>query len=637
MPSARFKLVVLGLLAFLAVALQSQSTSQSPSPRRAKPERSNRQNQVQQAMRRPLLRPVVRGTRAAVAAGTPLVTDAAMRMFHAGGNAVDAGVAALFAAAVSEFSHFGFGGEAPLLIRTADGKVYSIAGLGPAPKRMTREFFQGLRMDAEQEQEVRRRGRNSGPIPSYGLLPALVPGMVDGGLVALKRFGTMSFAEVIQPAIELADSMPLDEIRAQSILQATRFFKRFPTSRRVFLPNGRAPRPGRLFQQPDLAATLGSMAATEKAALADKRGRGGAIDAVRDHFYRGEIARRIGRFVHENGGLLRYEDLAAFRADVEAPIQTNYRGFEVYKAGFWTQGAVMIEALNILEGFDLKKMGWNSDEYIHVLVEALKLAYADRDTYYADPKFSDVPLQLLSKAYGAKRREAIDLLAASNDFVPGDFGDPEPPHPARFAGQLRPFTDELASKDTTCINVIDKDGVMFSATPSGAWMPSVIAGDTGIPLTQRAQSFVMIPGHPNVVEPGKRPRITLSPTLVTQIGRPWMALSTPGGDQQDQALLQVLLAVIEFGLNPQAAIEAPRFQTKHMVASFDDHAIERNLLLLDERIPADVIQRLGLLGHRLERRSRWNSGSAPTAVKVHPSGAIEAGADPFAYRYAAAW
>ena len=617
--------------------MQSQSPSGRPDPRRADPQGANPQSEVQKALRRPLLRPVVRGRRAAVAAGTPLVTDAAMRMFHVGGNAVDAGVAALFAGAVSEFSHFGFGGEAPLLIRTADGKVHSIAGLGPAPKRMTRDFFQGLRVDAEQEQEIRRRGRNSGPIPSYGLLPALVPGMVDGGLLALKRFGTMSFAEVIQPAIELADSMPLDEVRARSILQATRFFKRFPTSRRVFLPNGRAPRPGRMFHQPDLAATLRSMAATEKAALTKMGSRAGAIDAVRDHFYRGEIARRIGRFVQENGGLLRYEDLAAYRAEVEAPITTNYRGFEVYKAGFWTQGAVMIEALNILEGFDLKKMGWNTDEYIHALVEALKLAYADRDTYYADPKFSDVPPQLLSKAYGAKRREAIDLLGASKEFLPGDFGDVEPPHPSRFAGQLRPFTDELASKDTTCINVIDKQGVMFSATPSGAWMPSVIAGDTGIPLTQRAQSFVMIPDHPNVVEPGKRPRITLSPTLVTQIGRPWMALSTPGGDQQDQALLQVLLAVIEFGLNPQAAIEAPRFQTKHMVASFDDHAIERNLLLLDERIPADVIQRLSLLGHRLERRSRWNSGSAPTAVKVHPSGAIEAGADPFAYRYAAAW
>ncbi len=632
MNFSRFRFAALCALGFIAVGLQSQSTSPEPDARRAK-----RQRQVQQALRRPLLRPVVRGQRAAVAAGTPLVTDAAMRMFHAGGNAVDAGVAALFAGAVSEFSHFGFGGEAPLLIRTADGEVHSIAGLGPAPKRMTREFFQGLRTDAGQDQEIRRRGRTSGPIPSYGLLPALVPGMVDGGLLALKRFGTMSLAEVIQPAIELAEGMPLDEVRARSILQATRFFRSFPTSRRVFLPNGRVPRPGRIFHQPDLAATLRSMAATEKAALKKKRGRDGAIDAVRDHFYRGEIARRIGRFVQENSGLLRYEDMAAYRAEVEAPITTNYRGFEVYKGGFWTQGAVMIEALNILEGFDLKKMGWNTDEYIHALVEALKLAYADRDTYYADPKFSDVPEQLLSKVYGAQRRESIDLLGASREFLPGDFGDPEPPHPSRFVGQLRPFTDELASRDTTCINVIDKEGVMFSATPSGAWMPSVIAGDTGIPLTQRAQSFVMIPDHPNVVEPGKRPRITLSPTLVTQIGRPWMALSTPGGDQQEQALLQVLLAVLEFGLNPQAAIEAPRFQTKHMVASFDDHAIERNLLLLDERIPADVIQRLSLLGHRLERRSRWDSGSAPTAVKVHPSGAIEAGADPFAYRYAAAW
>ena len=623
--------LALCLLAFAAVALQSQSTSPPRGPQRAE-----RSQQVRKVVRRPMLRPVVRGRRAAVAAGTPLVTDAAMRMLHAGGNAVDAGVAALFASAVSEFSHFGFGGEAPLLIRSSDGEIHSIAGLGPAPKLMTREFFQGLEMDAEQEQELRRRGRTSGPIPSYGLLPALVPGMVDGGLLALERFGALSFAEIIQPALDLADSLPLDEIRARSILQSARFLRHFPTSWRVFLPGGRAPRAGDLFHQPDLAATLRSMAAAERAALLEKRGRTDALKAVRDHFYRGEIARRIGRFVHRNGGLLRYEDLARYRAEVEAPIQTGYRGFEVYKAGFWTQGAVMIEALNILEGFDLKKMGWNSDEYIHVLVEALKLAYADRDAYYADPKFSDVPAPLLSKAYGAKRRRMIDPLGASNEFLPGDFGA-EPPHPSRFAGRLRPLTDQLASKDTTSINVIDERGVMFSATPSGAWMPSVIAGDTGIPLTQRAQSFVMIPEHPNVIEPGKRPRITLSPTLVTQTGRPWMALSTPGGDQQDQALLQVLLAVMEFGMNPQAAVEAPRFQTRHMVASFDDHAIERNRLLIDERIPDEVLQRLGLRGHRLERRSRWNSGSAPTAVRVHPSGAIEAGADPFAYRYAAAW
>ncbi len=614
-------------LLYFAVPLESQSQSR---------ERGAKQRR-ERAMRWPVLRPVVRGTRGAVGAGTPLVTEAAMRTFHGGGNAVDAGIASLFAGAVSEFSHFGFGGEAPILIRTKDGKVYCIPGLGPAPKLMTREFFQSRRLQPDNEQEARRRGRSNGPIPSYGLLPALVPGMVDGGLVALKTFGTKHFHEVAQPAIELADGFPIDQTRARSIAQATRFLRRFPTSQKVFMPGGRLSRPGDIFRQPDLARTLRSMAAAEKRALENGASREAAIDAVRDLFYRGDIARKIGQFVRENGGLLRYEDLAAYRTGVEEPLKTNYRGFEVYKAGFWTQGAVMVEALNILEGYDLEQMGWNSGDYIHVLVESLKLAYADRDTYYADPDFSAVPARLVSKVYAAKRRQIIDLTNASSEFRPGEFSGGEPPHPSRYAGQLRPLTDALMSKDTTCINIIDKDGIMFSATPSGAWMPSVIAGDTGIPLTQRAQSFVMIENHPNVVAPGKRPRITLSPTIVTRAGHPYMALSTPGGDQQEQALLQVLLAALEFGMNPQEAVEAARFQTKHMVASFDDHAIERNVLLLDERIPQETVQQLELMGHKVERRSRWSSGSAPTVVKAKPDGVIEAGADPYAFRYADGW
>ena len=461
---------------------------------------------------------------------------------------------------------------------------------------MTREYFQSRRLEPSNEQEARRRGRNNGLIPSYGLLPALVPGMVDAGLVALKTFGTKHFHEVIQPAIELADGLPIDQVRARSIAQARKFLRQFPTSQKVFMAGGKLPRPGDIFRQPDLAKTLRSMAAAEKKALQKGANREAAIDAVRDFFYRGDIARKIGQFVEENGGLLRYEDFAAYRTAVEEPLKTNYRGFEVYKAGFWTQGAVMVEALNILEGYDLKQMGWNSSGYIHALVESLKLSYADRDTYYADPEFSAIPEELTSKVYAAKRRQSIDVNNASSEFRPGEFGVGDPPHPSTHIGQLRPLTDALMSKDTTSINIIDKDGIMFSATPSGAWMPSVIAGDTGIPLTQRAQSFVMIEGHPNVVEPGKRPRITLSPTIVTRVGHPYMALSTPGGDQQDQALLQVLLATLEFGMNPQEAVEAARFQTKHMVASFDDHAIERNVLLLDERIPQETAQQLELMG-----------------------------------------
>ena len=596
-----------------------------------------RLKQQQEALRWQVIRPVVRGERAAVAAGTPNVTEAAMRTMHAGGNAVDAGVAAMFAGAVTEFSHFGFGGEAPLLIRTPEGKVFSIAGVGTAPELMTREFFLSRRSRPDLEQESNRRGRKQGPIPSYGILPAIVPGMVDAGLLALKHYGTKSFAEIIQPAVELADGYPIDEMRSRSIASATRFLRRFPSSRNVFLPNGLLPRPGDMFRQPDLARTIRGMAEAERKALAAGKSRELAIDAVRDYFYRGEVARKIGDFVKENDGLLRYEDMAAFRLEIEEPLMTAFHGYEVYKSGFWTQGAVMIQALNILEGYHLDTLGWNSPEYIHFVTEALKLAYADRDTWYADPKFEKIPKDLLSKVYAAKRRQMIDPERANPNFRPGKFGKGEPPHPSTYVGQMRPLTDALASKDTTCVNVIDKDGWMFSATPSGAWMPSVIAGDTGVPLTQRAQSFLLMPDHPNVVEPKKRPRITLSPTIVTQKGEPFMALSTPGGDQQDQALLQVMLATMLFDFNPQAAVEAPRLQTRHLVASFDDHAMDPNKLLLDERVPQSVLQRLVEMGHDIERRSRWDSGSAPTALRVLPNGVIEAGADPYAFRYADGW
>ena len=623
------KLIVCAAIAGLSVGWLAYAQT-----RRSRAERAKLQRQV---LNWEVVRPVVRGSRGAAAAGTPLVSQVSIRVLQAGGNAVDAGIAALFAAAVTEFSHFGFGGEAPLLIRTPDGRVHCIAGVGAAPQLMTREFFANLPPDPEFEKEASRRDHKNGPIPSYGLLPALVPGMVDAGLLALQRFGTLPFHEAGQAALEYAESHPIDEIRAGSIARAGRFLKLFPSSRGVFAPQGRFPRPGDVFRQPDLARTIRAMMSAEKKALAEGKSREAAIEAVRDYFYRGPVAREISAYVEANGGLLRYEDFAGFRSVVEKPLTASFHEYEVHKAGFWTQGAVMIEALNILEGYDLQGLGWNSPEYIHYLVEALKLAYADRDAWYADPRFAPPPPRLLSKEYAAVRRRTIDPDRSSRAFRPGKFGPGEPPHPARFPGRLRPLPDALAAKDTTCINVATPDGMLFSATPSGAWMPSVIAGSTGIPLTQRAQSFLIVEDHPNAVAPGKRPRITLTPTLVTRRGKPFMALSTPGGDQQEQALLQVLLAAALFYFNPQAAVEAPRFQTKHLVASFDDHAMEPNKLLLDERMPAVVVERLAAIGHDIERRGRRQSGSAPTALKILENGVIEAGADPYAFRYADAW
>ncbi len=582
------------------------------------------------------LRPVVRGTHGAVAGGTPLGTQAGMRMYYSGGNAVDAGVAAMFAGSVVEYSHFGFGGEAPILIRTKEGKVYSIAGVGTAPKLATAEFFRNRRPTPEEIATARSQGDREGPIPSYGILPALVPGMVDAGLTALQHFGTKSFAEVIQPALELADGSPIDEMRSNSIARSVRFFQRWPDSQRVFLPSGRVPRPGERFGQPDLARTIRGMIAAEKAARAKGADRAAGIQAVRDYFYRGEVARKIDAFCRANGGLLRYEDLAAFRLEPEEPLHTTYKGYEVYKNGFWTQGAVMLEALNLLERYDLAGLRLNSADYLHTLTEVLKLAYADRDSYYADPKFVPPAGELLSKEYAAARARLIDPSQASPDFRPGEIHLRPPVHPSHYPG---PKSDSLAAvNDTTCVNAMDRDGVVFTSTPSGAWLPSVIAGDTGIPLTQRAQSFLLIEGHPNVLEPGKRPRITLSPTLVTRGGEAYMALSTPGGDNQDQSLLQVLLDVIEFGFNPQTAIEAPRIQTRHLVSSFDIHAMYPNSLLVDERISEAAYRELASRGHKVERRSAWQNGAAPTAIRFRAeSGVLEAGADPFGMRYADAW
>jgi gamma-glutamyltranspeptidase / glutathione hydrolase len=582
------------------------------------------------------LRYSVRGTRGAVAAGSDSASEAAMRLYHHGGNAVDAGVAAMFAASVSEYSHFGFGGEAPILIRNAEGRVFAIAGVGTMPKLATAELFRNRRMLLGEVRMVEPGGLKK-IVPVAGLMPALVPGMVDAGLLALREFGTVSFADVILPAIELADGMPLDEIRAVSIMRERRFFDLWPTSKAVFLPEGTMPRPGEIFRQPQLARTMRAMVEAERKARQGGASRAAAIDAVRDYFYRGEIARKIDAFSKANEGLLRYEDMAAFRLKLEEPATTTYRGYKVYKPGFWSQGPVMLEALNILEGYELASLPHNSADYLHRVVEALKLAYADRDTYYGDPAFVQIPGErLLSKEYGAKRREEIGGRA-SLEFRPGVMDGKPALHPHLLDIARTKIDDGLMARDTTGVNAIDKNGLMFAATPSGAWLPSVIAGDTGIPLTQRAQSFLLVEGHPNELAGGKRPRITLSPTLVTRDGKPAMTLSTPGGDNQDQALLQILLNVVDFGMNAQTAIEAPRFQTRHLVSSFDNHAMSPGDLLLDERIPAPVYAELTNRGHRMGARSRWNSGSHPVMIRVLPNGVIEAGADPWGYRSAQAW
>ena len=578
-----------------------------------------------------------RGVHGAVAGGTEYATEAGMRMYYHGGNAVDAGIATMLAASVVEFSHFGLGGEAPILVRTKDGKVHAIAGVGTMPKLATAQFFRDHKLTDEEMVSPPEAGGMKNWVPVAGILPALVPGMVEAALVTLREYGTRSFAEAVQPAIELADGFPIDELRVTSILNSAKYLEAWPDSKRTFLPNGRSPQAGDIFRQPDLARTLRGMADAEKRAAAGGASREKAIDAVRDFFYRGDIARRIDAFSKAHNGLIRYEDMAAFRVEPEEAVSTTFKGYTVYKPGFWSQGPSMIEALNILEGYDIQGLKLNSADYIHTLVEALKLAYADRDTYYGDPKFNRIPTEtLLSKEYASQRRKLI-TEQASLEFRPGKVGDKPMQHP--FYADIQRYTipDALMNKDTTCVDAIDKDGVAFSATPSGAWMPTYLAGDTGVPLTQRAQSFLLVPGHPNELGPGKRPRVTLSPTIVTAPDKTVMALSTPGGDNQDQGLMQVLFQSIFFGMNAEFAVEAGRFQTEHLVSSFDNHAMSPGTLLLDERTAPAVIAELQRRKHIVDIRTRYASGAAPVIIRLWPSGLIEAGADPYYFRAAQSW
>ncbi|MEO8051514.1 MAG: gamma-glutamyltransferase family protein [Acidobacteriota bacterium] len=561
--------------------------------------------------------PPVRSTRYMVGAGNSLEVEAGFRILGQGGNAVDAGVASVLAAAVTEQDHFGLGGEMPLLVKMNGKPVVVISGVGVAPKKATVEYYEH-RPTEPWEEGIGNRP----PIPGQGIRAAITPGMVDGLLLALEKYGTMSFAQVAAPAIEDADAFPLPEIFSTYLANFQRTLSLWPTSQRFFYPNGVVPKPGDLVHLPDLARTLRQMAAAEKKAHGNRTAK---IRAVHDVFYKGDIAKRIAAFNDANGGLIAYQDLANFKAEIDEPRSTMYRGYTVNKPGFWTQGPVMIEALNILEGFDLKMMGHNSPEYLHTVIEAVKLAFADRDRYYGDPKFSKIPEDiLLSKSYAAERRKLIDPGHASIESRPGNLGTSAPP--------TSNGSGTSSDHDTTCVNVVDSHGNAFSATPSGAWLPSVIAGDTGIPLSIRLTSFVLTPNHANQLQPGKRPRVTLSPTLVTKDGRFYMELSTPGGDNQDQALLQVLLNVLEFNMNPQEAVEAPRFQTQHFYSSFEFHEFTPGKVSLEGRLPRDTAQRLTALGHLVQLSGDWSNASAPVVIQAK-DGVLQGGADPRRSRF----
>jgi gamma-glutamyltranspeptidase/glutathione hydrolase len=560
------------------------------------------------------LRSEVRADHAVVAAGRTLAADAGARLLASGGNAIDAGVATVFAAAVVEISHFGLGGEAPIIIYSArEGRVIVINGQGPAPKAASAAMFQG-----------------ESSVPSNGPNGATIPAVVDAAALALERYGTKSLSDVLAPAIELADGFPMYAFLSNYLASERKTSERYEWSARTYYPEGRVTQPGEMFRQPNLAATLRALAAAEAAALAGGATRAQGIQAGRDAFYTGSIAQRITAAVRAAGGVMTDEDLATYRGRIEEPATATYRGYTVHKAGFWNQGPALLQALQILEGFDLAAMGIGSADAFHTIAEAIKLAFADRDHYYADPDFAKVPsAALLSPEYAAVRRGLIDPRRASLDHRPGD--------PERNAALLRTTRPQLTGApeqepgDTTAIEVVDADGNLFSATPSSGWLlgGAFVAGDTGVPMSNRMQAFRLDPDSPNVVAGGKRPRTTLTPTVVTRDGKPFLAIGTPGGDSQDQQILLVLLNIIDFGLDVQAAIEAPRINSLHPQSSFGDHRAQPGVLEVERSVAPGVIEELRARGHVIRLRPAYGVSTGIVAAGVDPvSGKRRGGADP---------
>lgn len=597
-------------------------------------------------------RPEILGRVGVVAAGRHLAAEAGMRMLARGGNAVDAGVAATFAAAVSEISHFGLGGEVPIALYVADRReVVIINGQGSAPLAASPAFFRRL-----------------GEIPPSGPLAGTVPAVVDALAIALAEFGTLSLAEVLDPAIALSDGFPWYDYLTRTLTPELDRVRAMPSGARIYLqgPGGTIPAVGSVFRQPELGSTLRALAAEERSHR--QLGRKAAIYAARDRFYRGDTGQRIARAVQDAGGLLTVQDLASYRGRVEAPtrlaFRTRHGTFDVFKTGFWGQGPVLLQALALLQGFDLERMGHNSAAYLHTVAEALKLALADRDEYYGDPDFAKVPAAgLLAETYAVERRKLIDPSTASFHIRPGDPWNLESPR-ARGRSTMgaapdhRPVTDgpgatrasgtdqRRESPDTTTVNVSDAKGNLFSASPSSAWFFGgvFIAGDTGVPLGNRMQAFLLAPDdHPNVVRGGKRPRTTLTPTIVLRDGKPFLAMSSPGGDSQDQQALQVFLNIAVFGMRPQAAVEAPRVNSLHHHRSFGQHGFGDNdgragVLEVENRIAPDVMAALRQLGHRVEVRGPFmlETGTALAGVDSD-QGIVFGAADVRRQRFATGW
>ena len=556
-------------------------------------------------------KPALHGRHWVAITGKPLGAEAGAMMFQKGGNAVDA-TCAMLAAVTTMWDVLSWGGETQALIyNPKTKKVIAVNALGVAPTGATADFYRskGMRFP-----------------PEYGPLAAITPGTPGGLMVMLAEYGKLSLREVLEPAIRMADGYPIEEETANSIERNKGWLKQWRYSRAVMLPHAgearEAPEAGEIFRQPELAATLRKLVEAEQDALRRGKNRHDAIMAGYERFYRGDIAQEFVRGVQEEGGLITLPDLANWRVKIEEPVMTQYRGIEVYKLPPWSQGPAMLQALNILEGFDLQAMGYNSTRYIHTLYQTMSLAFADRDFYYGDPAFPpEEPIRgLLSKEYARERAKLINPDRNDPDIKPGDpypfQGGTNPYLPLLQRWSPRPVTtseggedaaalaafDEAFRRGTTSIEAADTSGWVVSVTPSGGWIPAVIAGHTGIGVSQRGQQFVVDSAdNPfNVIVPGKRPRVTLTPSLAMKNGKPFLAFAVQGGDTQDQNLLQFFLNVVEFGMDVQQAVEAANITSYQMRNSFGDHKTEPGRLTLRDDTPSWVRHELRAMGYRLE-------------------------------------
>jgi gamma-glutamyltranspeptidase/glutathione hydrolase len=569
------------------------------------------------------MRPIIRGRHYAVASMKAEATRAAERILEAGGNAFDAIVAGQAVLGVVDAAMNGIGSDAVILIYDARAKkVVSLNAEGTAPRLATIEWY---------------KKNNGGKLPqSDGLLSGTVPGMVDAWFILLDRWGTMSFEKVLEQAIDLAENgFPIGNLMARAI-QTSQKIRKYPTTFKTYLPGGKAPNPGDIFRNPALARTLKRIVEAEKQNAS--KGRHAALQAARDRFYKGDIAVEMAKFSEANGGLFRYEDFAAYTANVEEPVFTNYRGYQIFKNPSASQGPAELFALNMLEGFDLKAMGHNSAAYIHTTVEALKLAMGDREKYLGDMDFIRIPYEgLLSKEYAAERRKLIDPDKASLELRPGTAekfmkGAPAMDRPLKVTTK----GDADHDGDTSYIAVVDEARNMITLTPSlhSAFGTGVAMGDLGFIFNCRGDYYSLEAGEANALAPGKRPRSTLQSTLVMKDGQPQMVLGTPGADNQVQATMQALLNMIDFGMNVQQAIEAPHWSTRSFPASPFPHTMHPGDLSVEARVPEPVREALKAKGHKLTVTGPWTGTSLAAIVLDLRTGVLSAGADPRSEAYA---